>query len=176
MSETGQPGAATPGEHGDGAGQHDDPGRSGNGWAPSTGGWSPSGESEAAGEQAPRWQPDPASGWRTTSTRHGDLPAPLPGLPGAVERPARVNGHHMNGVHQAEAEGDGVVDGTHHGDAEINGVGAPSGRQTPVSAPPGRTAEDRPDLGAGRLAVPAPRPAPPPTRGRERPTAVVPGT
>ncbi|MGV9215896.1 hypothetical protein ACTFTM_28930 [Micromonospora sp. RB23] len=167
MSETGQPGAATPGEHGDGAGQHDDPGRPGSGWAPSTGGWSPSGEGETAGEQAPRWQPDPASGWRTTSTRHGDLPAPLPGLTGDAERPARVNGHHTNGVHHGEAEvdGDGVVNGVHHGDAEINGVGPSSGRQTPVSAPPGRTTDDRPDLGAGRLAVPAQRPAPPAEQG-----------
>lgn len=165
MSETGQPGAATPGEHGDGAGQHDDPGRSGGGWAPSTGGWSPSGERETAGEQAPRWQPDPASGWRTTSTRHGDLPAPLPGVNGDSERQARVNGNHTNGVHHAEVDGDGEVNGVHHEDAEVLGVGSSSGRQTPVSAPPGRTVEDRPDLGAGRLAVPAQRPAPPTEQG-----------
>ncbi len=166
MSETGQPGAATPGEHGDGAGQHDDPGRPGSGWAPSTGGWSPSGEREAAGEQAPRWQPDPASGWRTTSKRHGDLPAPLPGLADGVEPRTRVNGHHTNGVHHgaAEIDGDGVVNGV-HGDAEVNGVGPSSGRQAPVSAPPGRSADDRSDLGTGRLAVPAQRPAPPPEPG-----------
>ncbi|MEU4338893.1 hypothetical protein AB0F59_30305, partial [Micromonospora lupini] len=173
MSETGQPGAATPGEHGDGTGQHDDPGRPGSGWAPSTGGWSPSVEREPAGEQAPPWQQPPASGWRTSSTRHGDLPAPLPGLTGDSERQARVNGHHTNGVHHDEAEidsdsesnGDSEINGVRHGDAEINGVahlggGGASGRQTPVSAPPGRTPEDRPDVGTGRLVVPAQRPAP----------------
>ncbi|GAA2195625.1 hypothetical protein [Micromonospora lupini] len=172
MSETGQPGAATPGEHGDGTGQHDDPGRPGSGWAPSTGGWSPSAEREPAGEQAPPWQQPLASGWRTSSTRHGDLPAPLPGLTGDSERQARVNGH-TNGVHHDEAEidsdsdsnGDSEINGVRHGDAEINGVaylggGASPGRQTPVSAPPGRTVEDRPDAGAGRLVVPAQRPAP----------------
>ncbi|MGW3602412.1 hypothetical protein ACWD5O_06350, partial [Micromonospora sp. NPDC005161] len=157
MSETGQPGAATPGEHGDGAGQHDDPGRSGSGWAPPAGGWSRAAEREDAREQAARWQPDAASGWRTSSTRHGDLPAPLPG---ATEPPARLNGHHANGVRHAGAEANGV----HHPGAET-----PAGRPAPVSAPPGSTAEDRRDQASDRLVVPAQRPAPPQEQGPGEP-------
>nr|WP_231931064.1 hypothetical protein [Micromonospora coriariae] len=160
MSETGQPGAATPGEHGDGAGQHDDPGRSGSGWAPPSGGWSRAAEHEDAREQTARWQPEAASGWRTSSTRHGDLPAPLAGLPGATEPPARVNGHHANGVRHAGAEANGV----HHPGAE-----SPAGRPAPVSAPPGSTAEDRRDPASDRLVVPAQRPAPPQEHGSGEP-------
>ncbi|RLP91721.1 hypothetical protein EAD98_23165, partial [Micromonospora sp. CV4] len=160
MSETGQPGAATPGEHGDGAGQHDDPGRSGGGWAPPAGGWSRAAEREDAREPAARWQPDAASGWRTSSTRHGDLPAPLAGLPGATESPVRVNGHHANGVRHAGAETNGV----HHPGAEPL-----AGRPAPVSAPPGSTAEDRRDATGERLVVPAQRPVPPPEQGPGEP-------
>ncbi|PWR13790.1 hypothetical protein DKT68_00600, partial [Micromonospora acroterricola] len=160
MSETGQPGAATPGEHGDGAGQHDDPGRSGGGWAPPTGGWSRSAEHDDARDRAPRWQPDPASGWRAASSRHGDLPAPLAGLPGEPEQPARVNGHHANGVHHPAPETNGV----RHPGGE-----PPAGRPAPVSAPPGLTAEDRPDQAGDRLVVPAQRPVPPAERAAGEP-------
>ncbi|MEO3771585.1 hypothetical protein [Micromonospora sp. B9E7] len=151
MSETGQPGAATPGEHGDGAGQHDDPSRAASGWAPQAGGWPRATDREDAREQAPRWQPDPASGWRTSSTRHGDLPSPLAGPSGDPEPPARVNGHHANGVHHPE---------------DANGVRRPGleptvGRPTPVSAPPGLPAEGRPEPASDRLVVPAQRPVPP---------------
>ncbi|MFI6260978.1 hypothetical protein [Micromonospora sp. NPDC051006] len=140
MSEAGQPGAATPGEHGDGTGQQDDPNRSGGGWAPQAAGWSGPGEGVSSREAAPRWQPDPAFGWAASSPRHGDLPAPLPGHPGDTEPPARVNGHRTNGVgHVAEQ---------------------PAGRQTPVSAPPGLPGDDRREPGADRLVVPAQRPAP----------------
>ncbi|SCG55028.1 hypothetical protein [Micromonospora inositola] len=138
MSESGQPGAATPGEHGDGTGQHDDLARSASGWAPPAAGWSRRGE--AGREPAPVWrQPDPTAGWGASSTRHGDLPAPLAGLP-AGEPPARVNGRpHVNGVRHAEEE-------------------PPVTRQAPVSAPPAD--EPRRDLDADRLVVPAQRPAP----------------
>nr|WP_247671484.1 hypothetical protein [Micromonospora sp. M61] len=159
MSETGQPGAATPGEHGDGAGQHDDPSRSVSGWAPPAGGWPRAADHEDAREQAPRWQPDPASGWRTSSTRHGDLPSPLAGLPGDLDPPTRVNGHNANGVHHPD---------------DANGVRRPGleptvGRPTPVSAPPGLPVEGRPEPASDRLVVPAQRPAPRVEQGVDEP-------
>ncbi|MEV5763906.1 hypothetical protein AB0L34_04945 [Micromonospora sp. NPDC052213] len=141
MSETGQPGAATPGEHGDGTGQQDDLGRAGSGWAPSAAGWSRGQEVSGAREQASAWgPPDPGLGWAASSPRHGDLPSPLPGPPVAPEPPARANGHHVNGVSHADD--------------------APVGRQAPVSAPPGILGEQRRDPGGDRLVVPAQRPAP----------------
>ncbi|WP_446217010.1 hypothetical protein [Micromonospora sp. IBHARD004] len=138
MSESGQPGSATPGEHGDGTGQQDDLARSVSGWAPPAAGWSRGGE--AGREPGPVWRhPEPTAGWAASSTRHGDLPAPLAGLP-AEEPPARVNGRpYVNGVRHAEEE-------------------PPVTRQAPVSAPP--AAEPRRDLDADRLVVPAQRPAP----------------
>ncbi|MBM0235641.1 hypothetical protein JNW91_30065, partial [Micromonospora sp. STR1_7] len=156
MSETGQPGAATPGEHGDGAGQHDDPSRSGGGWAPQSGGWPQAAERADDQEQASRWRPGPAAGWRTSSARHGDLPPPLAGLPDGPEPPARVNGHHANGVRHAGTEANGV----HH-----PGLESSAGRPAPVSAPPGLTDDDRPAPAGDRLVVPAQRPAPPPEQG-----------
>ncbi|MFI2710018.1 hypothetical protein ACH495_07800 [Micromonospora sp. NPDC018662] len=134
MSETGQPGAATPGEHGDGTGQHDDPARTGGGWAPPADGWS-------RGAPAPGGWPYGdlgGGGWAASSPRHGDLPAPLPGHP-AEGSPARVNGRHVNGVHHAGEE-------------------SPVTRQAPVSAPP--VGEPPRETDGDRLAVPAPRPAP----------------
>ncbi|MDW3850359.1 hypothetical protein NMK34_27480 [Micromonospora sp. BRA006-A] len=130
MSETGQPGAATPGEHGDGTGQQDDPARTG-GWAPPPNGWS-------RGAPAPGgWPYGDLGGWAASSPRHGDLPAPLPGH--STPEPGRVNGRHVNGVHHAGEE-------------------SPVTRQAPVSAPPADQ-PPRPADGE-RLAVPAPRPAP----------------
>ncbi|MCZ7427155.1 hypothetical protein O7607_15565 [Micromonospora sp. WMMA1949] len=131
MSETGQPGAATPGEHGDGTGQQDEPARTGGGWAPPANGWS-------RGAPAPGgWPYGDLGGWAASSPRHGDLPAPLPGH--SAPEPGRVNGRHVNGVHHAGEE-------------------SPVTRQAPVSAPP---ADEPPRSADGeRLAVPAPRPAP----------------
>ncbi|GLZ61743.1 hypothetical protein Misp05_53190 [Micromonospora sp. NBRC 107095] len=159
MSETGQPGAATPGEHGDGAGQHDDPGRSVSGWAPPAGGWPRAADREDARDEAPRWQPDPASGWRAASARHGDLPSPLVGRPDDPEPPARANGHRVNGVHPPDD-----VNGIHR-----PGLEPPAGRQTPVSAPPGLPAENRPGAASDRLVVPAQRPAPSAEQGVAEP-------
>ncbi|MEV7985149.1 hypothetical protein [Micromonospora sp. NPDC085948] len=159
MSETGQPGAATPGEHGDGAGQHDDPGRPVSGWAPATGGWSRAADREDARDEAPRWQPDPAAGWRASSSRHGDLPAPLVGLPGDLDPPTRANGHHANGVHHPD-DANGV---------RPTGLEPPAGRPAPVSAPPGLPAEGRPEATGDRLVVPAQRPAPPREQGAGEP-------
>ncbi|PZF82198.1 hypothetical protein C1I99_31630, partial [Micromonospora deserti] len=141
MSESGQPGAATPGEHGDGPGQHDDPARSGGGgWTPSAD-WSRGAESTGSRQPAPWQRPDLAPGWASSSPRYGDLPAPLPALPGSAEAPARVNGHRANGVHH-------------------NGADAPSSHQAPVSAPPGLRGEPGRDSDGDRLVVPAQRPAP----------------
>ncbi|MFG1919777.1 hypothetical protein [Micromonospora sp. NPDC048898] len=177
MSETGQPGAATPGEHGDGAGQHDDPGRPVSGWAPPAGGWPRAADREDARDEAPRWQPDPASGWRTSSSRHGDLPSPLVGQPGDLAPPARANGHHANGVHHPDdangvrhpTDANGVrhptdANGVRH-PTDANGVRHPglepsAGHPTPVSAPPGLPADGRPEVPGDRLVVPAQRPAP----------------
>ncbi|MCM0678619.1 hypothetical protein NCC78_28685, partial [Micromonospora phytophila] len=129
MSETGQPGAATPGEHGDGTGQQDDPARTGNGWAPSAAGWSRNAEIAGPLEPASPWsQPDPGLGWAASSPRYGDLPAPLPGRPVDAEPPARLNGHRANGVNHT-------------------GEDAPVARQAPVSAPPGLLGEQRRDSG-----------------------------
>ncbi|WTY52433.1 hypothetical protein OG617_10680 [Micromonospora sp. NBC_01412] len=141
MTETGQPGAATPGEHGDGTGQQDDLARSASGWAPPVAGWSTGGDGSR--ESSIPWRrSEPVSGWGASSPRYGDLPAPLPGLPPEPGPPARVNGHppHVNGV-------------THAGEEP------PVGRQAPVSAPP-LGGEPGRDGDGGRLAVPAQRPAP----------------
>ncbi|ATO16323.1 hypothetical protein CO540_22835 [Micromonospora sp. WMMA2032] len=134
MSETGQPGAATPGEHGDGTGQHDDPARTGGGWAPPANGWS-------RGAPAPGGWPygDLGGSWVASSPRHGDLPAP-PGQPATEESPARLNGRHVNGVRHPGEE-------------------PPVTRQAPVSAPPVGGEPPR-ETDGDRLAVPAPRPAP----------------
>ena len=149
MSESGQPGAATPGEQGDGTGQQDDLARTDNGWAPPTTGWARG--TESPGRLGPRCGGSrrlaPLRGPAGAPRRpgHGDLPAPLPGLP--VEEPSgRVNGRHVNGVPQSGEE-------------------PPVTRQAPVSAPP--LDEPRRDTDGDRLAVPAPRPAP----GIEQPQA-----
>ncbi|RLK13912.1 hypothetical protein DER29_4946 [Micromonospora sp. M71_S20] len=142
MSETGQPGAATPGEHGDGTGPQDDLARSGSGWAPPAASWSRGGDISSPREPASPWgPPEPTPGWAASSPRHGDLPPPLPGPPAGAEPPARVNGHHANGVDHAADD-------------------APVNRQAPVSAPPGILGEQRRDPGNDRLVVPAQRPAP----------------
>lgn len=80
MTESGQPGAATPGEHGDGTGR-DDLARTGGGWAPPATGWSRGPESAGA------WSRPDRTGWATSSPRHGDLPAPLPGCRPTSRRP-----------------------------------------------------------------------------------------
>ncbi|WFE36909.1 hypothetical protein [Micromonospora sp. WMMD998] len=133
MSETGQPGAPTPGEHGDGTGQQDDPARTGGGWAPPANGWS-------RGTPAPGGWPysDLGGGWAASSPRHGDLPAPLPGHV-AGEPAVHANGRHVNGVRHAGEESSVT-------------------RQAPVSAPP--VAEPPRESDGDRLAVPAPRPTP----------------
>lgn len=143
MTEAGQPGAATPGEHGDGTGRQDDLARSASGWAPPATGWSRS--ADGGREPGLGWRPADG-GWAASSPRHGDLPATLPGLP--VEAPpARVNGHpHVNGVPHAGEE-------------------SPVSRQAPVSAPPAE--EQARDTGGDRPVVPAQRSAP----GPERPPA-----
>ncbi|SCF17560.1 hypothetical protein [Micromonospora mirobrigensis] len=117
MSESGQPGAPTPGEQGDGTGRQDDLARPVSGWEPPTAGWSRSGGLSRPVEPAPPWrQADPAGGWSASSPRHGDLPAPLPGQP-EENRSARVNGRsHLNGFGAAEE--------------------LPGSRPAPVSAPP----------------------------------------
>ncbi|MEV1146849.1 hypothetical protein AB0I76_24775, partial [Micromonospora sp. NPDC049799] len=105
MSEAGQPGAATPGEHGDGTGPQDDLARSGDGWAPPATGWPRLGDRPPSREPASPWRtPDPHPGWAASSSRHGDLPSPLPGVPGDPEPPVRVNGHRTNGVPRPGAD------------------------------------------------------------------------
>ncbi|MGB2568417.1 hypothetical protein ACPFP2_08205 [Micromonospora citrea] len=144
MSETGQPGAATPGEHGDGTGRHDDPARSGSGWAPPGAGWSGGADAPAYRETAAPWHRPEPSGWGASSPRHGDLPAPLPDPRSDVD-PAPRNGRpHLNGT-------------SHPGDEP------PGGRPAPVSAPPAEAwsgADARRDADGDRLIVPAQRPAP----------------
>ncbi|MEU2612856.1 hypothetical protein ABZ570_14955 [Micromonospora sp. NPDC007271] len=133
MSESGQPGAPTPGDHGDGTGRQDDLARTGSGWAPPAAGWARSAEGPGV------WpRPETTTGWASSSPRHGDLPAPLPGLP-AEEPPGRVNGRHVNGVPHAGEE-------------------PPGPSPAPVSAPP--LDEPRRETDGGRLVVPAQRPAP----------------
>ncbi|WFE46324.1 hypothetical protein [Verrucosispora sp. WMMD1129] len=157
MSETGQPGAATPGEHGDGTGQRDDLARSGNGWGPPPVDWS-WGPEVVPGSEATRPQPESPSGWATASSRHADLPAPV-GEQAEPERPVRVNGNHVNGH---RTNGTPVADQT------------PANRHAPVSAPPGLHGPGQ-DPGKDRLVVPAPRPAPsgelPVTTGTGLPTS-----
>ncbi len=118
MSETGQPGAATPGEHGDGTGQRDDLARSGNGWSASPVDWS-WGPEVVPGSDVTGSRSESPSGWATASSRHADLPAPV-GEQAEPERPVRVNGNHVNG-HQPN--GAPVADQS------------TGGRHVPVSAP-----------------------------------------
>ncbi|MBM0279744.1 hypothetical protein [Micromonospora tarensis] len=195
MSETGQPGAATPGEHGDEAGQHDDPSRPGGGWAPPASGWPRAADRDDARDEVPRWQPEPTSGWRTSSKRHGDLPSPLVGRSGDQEPPARVNGQHANGAHHPDTANGAyhpdTANGAYHPDTAngvrhpdtangaqqpgtANGVGQPgleppTGQPTPVSAPPGVPAEGRSGAVSDRLVVPAQRPAPQVEQGADEP-------
>ncbi|MEV4493639.1 hypothetical protein AB0K04_26415 [Micromonospora coxensis] len=144
MSETGQPGAATPGEHGDGTGRHDDPTRSGSGWAPPGAGWSGGADAPAYRETTSPWHRPEPSGWGASSPRHGDLPAPVPDPRSDVD-PAPRNGRpHLNGT-------------SHPGEEP------PAGRPAPVSAPPAEAwsgADARRDGDGDRLIVPAQRPAP----------------
>ncbi len=86
MSETGQPGAATPGEHGDGTGQRDDLARSGNGWSASPVDWS-WGPEVVPGSDVTGSRSESPSGWATASSRHADLPAPV-GEQAEPERPS----------------------------------------------------------------------------------------
>ncbi|WP_235944923.1 hypothetical protein [Verrucosispora sioxanthis] len=157
MSETGQPGAATPGEHGDGTGQRDDLARSGNGWSASPVDWS-WGPEVVPGSDVTGSRSESPSGWATASSRHADLPAPV-GEQAEPERPVRVNGNHVNG-HQPN--GAPVADQS------------TGGRHVPVSAPPGLRGPAQ-DAGKDRLVVPAPRPVPsgeqPGTAGTGRPTS-----
>ncbi|TDB75919.1 hypothetical protein [Micromonospora sp. KC723] len=145
MSETGQPGAATPGEHGDGTGRQDDSARSGGGWAPPGTGWSGGADAPAYRETVSPWHRSEPTGWGASSPRYGDLPAPLPD-PRPDGEPAPRNGRsRANGM-------------SHPGEE------APAGRAAPVSAPPTASAwsapDPRHDVDADRLAVPLQRPAP----------------
>lgn len=139
MSDAGQPGAATPGEHGDGTGPRPDQPRSGIPWAPATGGWS--------SDSTPPWhRSDPPASWANSSPRHGDLPTPSPGVPDSTSRP-RLNGFRVNGHSYPEPE-------------------ASAGRRGPVSAPPQEAADDRPAVTAPAVEQP-PVPAEPyPVPGR----------
>ncbi|MEV6706453.1 hypothetical protein [Micromonospora wenchangensis] len=143
MSETGQPGAATPGEHGDGTGQQDDLARSASGWAPTTG-WSGGGDAPGYREAGSPWnRPDPAGGWGGQPARHGDLPAPFAAPPADEEAP-RNGRAHRNG-HDSAPD-------------------FPAPLRRPVSAPPGgpgHPAGDPRVTDGDRLVVPAPRPASP---------------
>ncbi|WP_428963478.1 hypothetical protein [Micromonospora fluostatini] len=160
MSETGQPGAATPGEHGDGTGQHDDLARSGGGWASPAAAWSSGGGASGVREPAPRWQSEPPSGWAASSPRHGDLPAPLSGHPDDEPPVARVNGHRVNGHDPAGPAGRQAPVSAPPGTRQMPVSAPPAGRQVPVSAPPGLRAEPRRDTDGDRLLVPLQRPAP----------------
>jgi hypothetical protein len=141
VSETGQPGAATPGEHGDGTGQQDDLPGSDHGWAPSAAGWSTGGDAAGQRDVSPWRRSEPASGWATSSSRHGDLPTPLtdhgggPGRSADTEPPSRLDG---------QSPGDG---------ARRAGEESPVARLAPVSALPARTAD------GDRVTVPLQRPA-----------------
>ncbi|MFJ6195819.1 hypothetical protein [Micromonospora sp. NPDC092111] len=145
MSETGQPGAATPGEHDDGTGQQDDLARSVSGWAPPATGWSGGADAPGYRETGSPWnRADPTAGWGGPSPlRHGDLPASFP-VPAAGG------------------------DAPHNGHAQLNGHGhgddLPSPVRHPVSAPPADPrfgVDDRRDAEGDRLVVPAQRPASP---------------
>ncbi|WP_245854645.1 hypothetical protein [Micromonospora wenchangensis] len=146
MSETGQPGAATPGEHGDGTGQQDDLARSASGWAPTTG-WSGGGDAPGYREAGSPWnRPDPAGGWGGQPARHGDLPAPF-ATPSTDEEAPRNGRAHRNG-HDSAPD-------------------FPAPLRRPVSAPPGGPGHPTGDprvTDGDRLVVPAPRPVPPTER------------
>ncbi|SCG78478.1 hypothetical protein GA0070623_4408 [Micromonospora rifamycinica] len=143
MSESGQPGAATPGEHDDGTGQQDDLARSVSGWAPATG-WSDGADAPGYRETGSPWnRADPAAGWSGSPARHGDLPAPFVSPPGGVDAPR--NGRAPRNGHDSAPD-------------------FPAPARRPVSAPPGDPRHPADDLrtdGDDRLVVPAQRPMPP---------------
>ncbi len=94
MDETGQPGAPTPGEHGNGAGPQGDPARPANGWAADAGWSGAEGEADTSGRQ---WrqpaEPAPGPGWADRPTPYGPFPGP----------PADPPGQPANGAHPGEA-------------------------------------------------------------------------
>ncbi|WP_434741777.1 hypothetical protein [Micromonospora sp. SH-82] len=166
MSETGQPGAATPGEHGDGTGQHDDLARPGSGWASAAAAWSPEGEAGSG------WQPEPQSAWSASAPRYGDLPPPLPGHHPGDGLPTRANGHRVNGYGHGPTDAPGerqVPISAPPGGPRIPVSSPPSQPQHPVSAPPGMRAERRRDHDTDRVVVPFQRPSPPTERPTGRP-------
>ncbi|MGI5147352.1 hypothetical protein ACQEVC_13395 [Plantactinospora sp. CA-294935] len=102
MDETGQPGAPTPGEHGNGAGPQGDPARPANGWAADAG-WS--GAEVGVDPNGRQWhqpvEPAVSRGWADHSAYS---PRPLPVSPSIPIRELRqpVNGVHLGEVPEPE--------------------------------------------------------------------------
>ncbi|GAA3755671.1 hypothetical protein GCM10022225_45710 [Plantactinospora mayteni] len=102
MDETGQPGAPTPGENGNGAGPQGDPARPANGWAADAG-WS--GAEMGVDPSGRRWhqavEPAVSRGW---GDRAAYSPRPLPASPGIPIHELRqpVNGVHLGEVPEPE--------------------------------------------------------------------------
>jgi hypothetical protein len=154
VDETGQPGAATPGENGNGAGHNGDRAWPVNGWTQPDPAWSGAGPvDDHDGERAqPRWRPpaEPAGGqnWADPASRYADLPAPFtspstrpasgPPAGGPPGRPT-TNGFSRSERHQRQSP--------------LVAVREPTGS--------GRAYDGDDDLEqSGRIVIPAVRPAP----------------
>ncbi|AVT39194.1 hypothetical protein [Plantactinospora sp. BB1] len=139
MDETGQPGAPTPGEHGNGAGPHGDPARPANGWAADPG-WS--GAETGVDPSGRPWhqavEPVASRGWGDHAAYS---PRPLPASPGIPIRELRQP---VNGVHLGEApEPDRGWSGGPGYPYEPEG-GDPAGRQAAVPDFPSGAGPDYP--------------------------------
>ncbi|RKR90010.1 hypothetical protein BDK92_4374 [Micromonospora pisi] len=163
MDETGQPGAAAPGENGNGAGPHGDLARPANGWAAADSGWPHTAKPVDGGsESRPQWRQPPA-------------PPAWAGDPeGRYADPAAGGG--------GPRESGQPTNGASYGERHYPDPGAPY--RAPASAPPYPYQDEPDDFSAERIAVPAPRPPSAPeqlgaersagapdraARGRERP-------
>ncbi|HEY0697215.1 MAG TPA: hypothetical protein VGD43_05340, partial [Micromonospora sp.] len=89
MDETGQPGAATPGENDNGAGPRGDLARSGDEWAPSGSRWSPVGAESDEEPLPPPWRRPPSEpsrpGWADPEARQVDPSGPFRPVPAHLD-------------------------------------------------------------------------------------------
>ena len=151
MDETGQPGAAAPGENGNGAGPHGDLARPANGWAAADSGWPNVAKPiDGGSESRPQWrqstEPAVRPSWADPASRYADPTVPT-GVPRESGQPT-----------------DEVTFGDrHYPDPSTVPFRAPA------SASPYPYHGDPEDFGPERIAVPAPRPASVPDRSTATP-------
>lgn len=147
MDETGQPGAAVPGENADGAGSHGDLAHPVDGWSDADAAWgggdSATGPARLERPERPGWarpaDPSATRGWADTLSRFGNRPVTLPAPVPVREMRRPVNGTHL--------------------DERTTAASSPPEPQVPVSAPPDTYGGDQEEGHQQRMIMPAPRPS-----------------